>query len=311
MGEERTPPANRTAGEDTSEHTQPGPGTPTSQMLDELRDEVRYLREQLHKELERRSAESARYQEIVAALTQANTSLTERLQALEAPRKDHSEPLGVLEPSVDTEPTRTAHAVVMHGLLAPIDKLPWWHYVVGLILIFLTGFTVWPLAIGPATDTYPSFIRFVLIFAILWLPPSIFGFWVGLKQRDPSLRRRIIPFGVLVGAVTVAGVLLNVLLVQHWSVYSPSYLLVWIGGVFIPPWLLYVSGVLIGNAWQRRRTSRVSGTTPTSPIFRTSRASLEPREDWTPRKQAILGWSGTIIAALLSLLGTVITAFSH
>jgi hypothetical protein len=59
-----------------------------SEMVEELRDEVRYLREQLHQELERRSAEAERYQQIVAALTQANASLTERLQALEAPQEE-------------------------------------------------------------------------------------------------------------------------------------------------------------------------------------------------------------------------------
>jgi hypothetical protein len=59
-----------------------------SEMVEELRDEVRYLREQLHQELERRSAEAERYQQIVAALAQANASLTERLQALERPQED-------------------------------------------------------------------------------------------------------------------------------------------------------------------------------------------------------------------------------
>jgi hypothetical protein len=59
-----------------------------SEMVEELRDEVRYLREQLHHELERRSAEAERYQQIVAALAQANASLGERLQALEPPQEE-------------------------------------------------------------------------------------------------------------------------------------------------------------------------------------------------------------------------------
>jgi hypothetical protein len=59
-----------------------------SEMVEELRDEVRYLREQLHQELERRSAEAERYQQIVAALARANASLTERLQALEPPQEE-------------------------------------------------------------------------------------------------------------------------------------------------------------------------------------------------------------------------------
>jgi uncharacterized membrane protein len=59
-----------------------------SEMVEELRDEVRYLREQLHQELERRSAEAERYQQIVAALARANASLTEHLQALEPPQEE-------------------------------------------------------------------------------------------------------------------------------------------------------------------------------------------------------------------------------
>ena len=59
-----------------------------SEMVEELRDEVRYLREQLHHELERRSAEAERYQQIVAALTRANASLTESLQALEPSQEE-------------------------------------------------------------------------------------------------------------------------------------------------------------------------------------------------------------------------------
>ena len=83
-----------------------------SEMVGELRDEVRYLREQLHQELERRSAEAERYQQIVAALTQANASLTERLQALEPPYEETPpEPRGTSETPAeepeDAEPRPT------------------------------------------------------------------------------------------------------------------------------------------------------------------------------------------------------------
>jgi hypothetical protein len=56
-------------------------------LIEELREEVHYLREQLNRELERRGAESERYQRIVAGLTQANANLTERLRELEAPQE--------------------------------------------------------------------------------------------------------------------------------------------------------------------------------------------------------------------------------
>jgi len=55
-------------------------------LIEVLREEVHYFREQLNRELERRSAESERYQRIVAGLTQANANLTERLRELEDAR---------------------------------------------------------------------------------------------------------------------------------------------------------------------------------------------------------------------------------
>jgi len=74
----------------------------------------------------------------------------------------------------------------------------------------------------------------------------------------------------------------------------------------LPAWLVYVSGALIGNAWQRRRTRRISGTTPTSPISRaTQGAAQQPRKDLTPTQQAMLGWGGAIISALITLVGTI------
>jgi hypothetical protein len=57
-----------------------------SEMVGELHDEVHYLREQLRQELERRSAEVERFQLTIRALTSANVSLSQRLQALEPPQ---------------------------------------------------------------------------------------------------------------------------------------------------------------------------------------------------------------------------------
>ena len=79
-----------------------------------------------------------------------------------------------------------------------------------------------------------------------------------------------------------------------------------LGWVLIPDWLLYVSGALIGNAVQRLLTGRRSGTTPASPLSRTTSASTGSRKAWTPRQQALLGFVGTIIAALISLFGSIL-----
>jgi hypothetical protein len=87
--------------------------------------------------------------------------------------------------------------------------------------------------------------------------------------------------------------------------------LILVGGIYFPSWLLYVSAALIGNAWRRRRTGRISGTTPASPVSRvTQGAGQQTRKDLTPVQQAMLGWGGTIISAIISLVGTIITVSS-
>jgi len=50
-------------------------------LVEELRDRVRFL----ERELDRRSLEAERYQQIVAGLATANANLTDRLKELEAP----------------------------------------------------------------------------------------------------------------------------------------------------------------------------------------------------------------------------------
>jgi hypothetical protein len=73
-------------------------------LVEELREEVHYLREQLNSELERRSVESERYQRIVAALTQANANLTERLRELGPPPGQLAAPQGPPEAAQRTGP---------------------------------------------------------------------------------------------------------------------------------------------------------------------------------------------------------------
>ena len=53
-------------------------------LVEELRDRVRFL----ERELDRRSLEAERYQQIVAGLATANANLTDRLKELEAPARE-------------------------------------------------------------------------------------------------------------------------------------------------------------------------------------------------------------------------------
>ena len=120
-------------GQDTG-RSQSDSSTLIPEMVEELRDEVHYLREQLHQELERRSAEAERYQQIVAALTTANASLSERLRVLEPPQEAPSEaresPETVEEAPEEAEP-RPAAGEAQEGV-----QKPWWP-IIALVIVVL------------------------------------------------------------------------------------------------------------------------------------------------------------------------------
>jgi hypothetical protein len=269
-----------------------------SERVEELRDEVHYLRGQLQQELDRRSAEAERYQQIVAALTTANASLSERLRALEPPSQPRESPETVEEAPDRTDPQSatgkaqegTERPQQRSGWHAPVDKLPWWHYVLGLVLVSLASY-------------------FSSTLASNFLPASVFGLWVGFRRRHPRFRSQIIPFGILVGLAIALGDTATSPLREWVSAYErfsvadfAAYLAGYITSTILAGWLFYVSGALIGSAWQRRRTERLSGTAPAVPMPSANLASPGSRTAWTPRQQAILGFVGTIIAALISLL---------
>jgi hypothetical protein len=289
-----------------------------SEMVEELRDEVHYLREQFNQELARRSAEAERYQQIVAALTTANASLADRLRALEPPEETPLEPREspetVEEAQDRAEPvpaTGGAHEATVRpqersGWREPGDKLPWWHYVLGLFLVSL----------AVAVTSNVLHLPFIVGGAIF---PALFGLWVGLRQRNLRLWSRIIPFGGLVGLAVIVGEESFRVVeagIDPSAPYSGALLVAYLAGFLLgtatveaglPGWLLFVSGALIGNAWQRRRIRRISGTAPASPMSHATLASPEPSAYWTPRKQAYLGFAGTIIASLISLFATVMS----
>ena len=95
-----------------------------SEMVEELRDEVHFLREQLHQELERRSAEAERYQQIVAALATANASLSERLQELEPPQQT-TEASDTVEAEQELETEQARHEMAESTMREGMDEEAW------------------------------------------------------------------------------------------------------------------------------------------------------------------------------------------
>ena len=203
------------------------------------------------------------------------------------------------------------------GWLAPVDKLPWWHYAIGLFLGFLAGFlTALVIEATILPSSIPTFEFVLVMIAIIavtaWLPTTMFGLWIGYRNRHLRLWSQVLPLGVLVGGVTFIGSMVPVvglsvdLLPLLFRFNSPEFL-----EIGFPACLLFVSTSFIGNAWQRRRIGRISGTTPGSPVARSTQgASQRPSKDLTPAQQAMLGWGGGIIGALITLIGTIIAARS-
>jgi len=265
------------------------------------------LREQLE-EANERDRENRR---IIAALTS-------RIPAIEAP----TEPPGGSE-TVEEEPERpeprpaaggaqegTERPQQRRGWLAPVDKLPWWQYMLGLSLVFSGGFLTYTLTFGISSDA-PVLVWLPKVVAAAWAPPGIFGFWVGYRKSNLRLWSQVLPLAALVGAVAWLGLSSaghSTFLYAH---LLSAFNLIPLALVFFPAWLLFVSASLVGNTWQRRRIGRISGTTPASPVSRSTQgAAQQPRKDLTPAQQAMLGWGGTIISALITLVGTIIAVRS-
>jgi hypothetical protein len=181
----------------------------------------------------------------------------------------------------------------------------------GLFLVVLPMLLLWRQAQW-LSNFLPYQITPILLFGAVWAPPGIFGFWVGVRQTRIRLWSQIIPFGLLVGVIVGISLIFTLLVSLNFDISRMGFDFWGLFMLTIPPWLLFVSGSFIGNAWQRRRIGRISGTTPASPVSRTTQgAGQQPRKDLTPAQQAMLGWGGAIISALITLIGTIITVRSR
>ena len=87
------------------------------ELIEILREQAEYLREQLDQERAARTEERRRHDTIIAQLTQANAALASRVPELEAPRAQE-EASGTAEERAETEPaTGGTHEGIQR---------PWW-----------------------------------------------------------------------------------------------------------------------------------------------------------------------------------------
>ena len=280
-------------------------------LISQLRDEVAYLRDENRRKDEIIMQQAMTMRQLAAAQPQEPPEAAETVEEPERAAEPH--------PAAGEAQEGTELPHQRSGWLAPVDKLSWWHYLLGLSLVF--GATYISLSVGPrliASLGGPSgrnvAIGLAIMFALAWGVPGVFGWWVGSRRRNPRLVSQVMPFGLLVGVVAVSGFLFyfyvypGSLRGTFFTDLADNWVLIW---VLLPEWLTYVSGVLIGNAWRRRRTGRLSGTTPASHVPRTANgAAQQSRKGLTPTQQAVLGWGGAIISAFITLVGTIVTTRS-
>jgi hypothetical protein len=267
-----------------------------SELIEALRDQVEDLRQERDEWREQARITdrllSAAMERIPAIEAPSEAEASESHEtADEASHKAPEEP----RPAAEGAQAGTERPQERSGWLAPVDKLPWWHYVLGLVLVGLAMFGSY---FVPATVSATTIVGLVVL---VWLPPGLFGSWVGLRSRNPRFSSQAIPFGLLVGLAGLLGRLgwLVAFGTEEFNRSAvgggphPEYWSGFVFGGFLPACLSYVSGFLLGNAWQRRRAGRLPDAIP---------ASQAPTMNWSPKHQAILGFAGTIIAALIGLL---------
>src|SRR5215208_7232347 len=151
-------------------------------LISELRAHNDTLRDQL--EAERQAHAEAR--RIIAGLV-------ERIPAIEAPQEARASTQPVEEEPERAEPQSategaqegTERPQQRSGWLAPVDKLPWWHYVVGLSLVFLGAIFSFSV-VERWWGNFPA-ISVIGVLMGMSVIPGVFGFWVGFRQRNPQL----------------------------------------------------------------------------------------------------------------------------
>lgn len=108
----------------TPEHDQAGD---RAELVDSLRDQVEYLRDQLGEEREARR----RADMLLARLAEANASMAGQIRELTAPDQGLQEPESVVEASEGTEP-RSDTVRPQTGVQEPEEtRRPWWRRVFG------------------------------------------------------------------------------------------------------------------------------------------------------------------------------------
>jgi hypothetical protein len=291
-------------GDGTSQANQPPKtGVPGDQsaLIEALRDQIEDLR-----------GERDEWREQARITDRLLSAAMDRIPAIEASQEASESPETAEETPDRAEPrstTQSAEEATERRRAPPVDKLPLWQWVLGgaLSLLAFPATELLSILIGAGAINLPYWLALAVVFLPVLLP-GVFGYWVGLRLRDLSFWRHVAPMGGLL----IAGVFIGSWLLWRYIAWITGWLFGFgtagdsIGVALardpsllslllvISPAALYSFAALLGNARQRRKREKLYGGGPS-----------ESR--WSPRQEAMVGLAGSIIAALIGLLGNLLS----
>jgi hypothetical protein len=164
-----------------------------------------------------------------------------------------------------------------------------------VVVAILSTLPITVLLVPFSTDIRALWLGYVVAgsAALAWVVfPAVFGFRLGHKLRSLRFWRNVAPGAALLAFVSlIAGGLL-------------------VGGaaVFLAgiPSIVYIFAAVLGNALRRRKREKLVEERPSE--F-PPEAAPGPK-GWTPRQQALVGFAGTTISALIGLISTILTVLA-
>jgi hypothetical protein len=255
----------------------------------------------------------------LAALERGNRELRDAvragrsLEATESP--DSTEPDTPTEPPERPREQSSARRQYVLGTLLialvvlAVEGMKWLH--------FLFGFE----------GVVGTLVSFNLLLFVSVIGPFALAFYVGFRRDHPVSWRFLGTFGVVVAVVlsivsyfawNVSEALTRLIYLisgsaklgeglRTWErleramVFDPTGLLIGYGIISAGAYVTFLSGGALSNALRRRRLPA---------------PQLRPREnraastEWSPKKQAFLGFAGTVLGSVIGLIGTIITVIA-
>ena len=262
--------------------------------------------------------------------------LTRRMEALERENRELREALGSgasesrwETPHQQPQPTRArettlASAKTVRGLLlGPRDEQAYSRPLTGVLPSYVVG---WLLTYAFAA--YAAYVAFLVTVrphggGIHWLglvpiAAMLFGIYGGIRDGSKFAFARFQYAGLVTATGTTVVMFVVSLGIAHWYWSPEEYRDIGfaleelitdelnpfvVGAVFVSTWLLFVSGALLGTALQiwaseKERVGRDSSIRGSGEGGSASTSGV--------RAQVWLGFAGTVLAALIALIGTLI-----